>query len=283
MSVSRVSTTSGLMAGAAAVTQVQAVQYASSFSELKDAVETGDLQRSRVTLNEFQRVAAGAASSGIDPIRQIPVLSRDFMAIRNALRKGDMKAAQDSLSSLKVNLGFVSPDLTEQPTASSLVAVLAPDATPNARPTVRKLADESVKDDAPIVLENLGFLGADSELLREVRSIRTPAPSRNSTSTSSTFIRSRPELTSFSQKAQVFPTYDPVAKLSVPVANNSLQAQIVVQGLAATQPNAQMADLDGTTFAPTPELMLGSKGISIPPGAELQFSNNPILLRTVSF
>jgi hypothetical protein len=44
-----------------------------------------------------------------------------------------------------------------------------------------------------------------------------------------------------------------------------------------------MRNLDGTAFAPTPELMLGSKGISIPPGAELQFSNNPILLRTVSF
>jgi hypothetical protein len=239
MSVSRVSATSGLMAGAAAVAQAQALQYASSFGELRDAVETGDLQRSRLTLNEFQRVAAGAASSGLDPIRQIPVLSKDFMGIRDALRKGDMKAAQDSLSSLRVNLGFVSSDLKEQPAASSLDAVLSPNATPGARPTVRKLADESVKDDAPIVLENLGFLGADSELLREVRSIRTPAPSRNSTSTSSTFIRSRPELNSFSQKAQVFPTYDPVAKLSIPVASNSLQAQIVVQGLAATQPNAQ--------------------------------------------
>jgi hypothetical protein len=234
-------------------------------------------------LNEFQRVAAGAASSGLDPVRQIPVLSRDFMGVRNALRKGDMKAAQDSFSRLKVNLGFVSSDLAEQPTVSPLKTGVAPSPTPSARPTVRKLADDSLRDDAPIVLENLGFLGADSELLREVRSIRTPGPSRNATSTSSTFIRSRPEVTSFSQKAQVFPTYDPVAKLSIPVANNSLQAQIVVQGLAATQPNAQVADLDGTTFAPTPELMLGSKGISIPPGAELQFSNNPVLLQTVSF
>jgi hypothetical protein len=30
-------------------------------------------------------------------------------------------------------------------------------------------------------------------------------------------------------------------------------------------------------------MMLGSKGMSIPAGAQLQFANNPILLQTIAF
>ena len=69
--------------------------------------------------------------------------------------------------------------------------------------------------------------------------------------------------------------------MTIPPVNTSTQA--VLQGLAATQPDAQLRDLDGTPFAPTPELLLGTKGMSIPAGAQLRFANNPILLQTIAF
>lgn len=282
MSVSRLNATSGSLAAGAALVQSQALQYANRFVELRDTVEAGDLAASKRNLIEFQRVAAGAASSGLDPIRQIPVLSKDFAGIRDALVKGDIEAAQASLASLRRSMGAVAPVFVS-PNPNTQAAQLAPpDQKPVTQKTVRSLPKEPLNNRESIVLESLGFLGADEELLRELHSIRASTLPKGPVNTSSTFIRVLPELTSFTQTSQVFPTStDAFAELGLPPANNSTQAQVVVQGLAATQPNAQLGDMDGTAFAPTPELLLGTKGMTIPPGAELQF-NNPSTLQRFS-
>lgn len=278
MSVSRVSATSGTMAAAAAIYQAQALQYASHFGELQAAILAGDLRGSRQLLSEFQRVASGAATKGLDPVRQIPVLSKEFSGIRDALTKGDMEAARKSLLQLQRALPGV-VGLPQSEPAEPELGIVQPPSKANARPVVRKAQVESETEDGSIVLENLGFLGADAEMLKEVRSPRAVAPAKSPTSTSSTFIKARPELTSFSQKSQVFPTStDAAATLSVPGAKTLVQARVVVQGLAATQPSAQEPYPDGTAFAPTPELMLGSRGMSIPPGALLRFADKPALL-----
>lgn len=280
MSVSRVNATSGSLAAGAALVQSQALQYASRFMELRDAVEAGDLQASKRNLMEFQRVAAGAATNGIDPLRQIPVLSKDFMGIRDALLKGDIGAAQDSLASLSRSMGAVAPVFSPASLGVEAALPAAPNQKPPTQRTVRSVPKEQQRKQESIVLESLGFLGADKELIRELHSMEASTPPRGPADTSSTFIRVLPELTSFAQTSQVFPTStDFFAGLGLPLANNSAQAQIVIRGLAATQPNAQAADVDGTAFAPTPGLLLGSKGMTIPPGAELRF-DDPALLHT---
>jgi hypothetical protein len=263
--------------------QSQALQYANRFVELRDAVEAADLEASKRSLLEFQRVATGAASNGLDPLRQIPVLSKDFAGIRDALLKGNIGAAQDSLASLKRSMGAVAPVFSSQNSNTEATSLVSPSPKPSGQKTVRSLPKEPLKNPESIVLESLGFLGADEELLRELHSIQASSPPKGLENTSSTFIRVRPELTSFTQTSQVFPTStDSFSELGLPPSNTSTQAQVVVRGLAASQPNAQLADLDGTTFAPTPELLLGTKGITIPPGAELQFDDSSTL-QTLSF
>lgn len=283
MSVSPINATSGTMAAAATVAQSQASQYANRFVQLRDAVESGDVQKARQTLIDFQRVAAAAASNGLDPIRQIPVLAEDYAGMRDALLKGDVQGARDSLASLKRSLGIAPPNAQTNQGADSAPR-LSSEPAPRAQKTMRSISKDSSRSEESIILESLGFLGADQELLNHAHAIRSSTPSKGPANTSSTFIRVRPELTSFAQKSQIFPTStSSLGELAMPMANTSTQAQVVVQGLAATQPNAQLADLDGTAFAPTPELLLGSKGLTIPPGAELRFANNPILLQTLSF
>jgi hypothetical protein len=253
------------MAATAAASQAQAIQYVTHFRELQAVISTGDLQGSRQSLSEFQRVAAGAASKGLDPLRQIPVLSKDFSGIRDALAKGDIQAAQNSLSSLQRSLNVaVSP--RSQPAAPALEGT--------SLEAIRKTPVPAGTNYGATALGSEGFLGADAELLNELRFASAATQPEKPVVTSSTFIKAQPELTSFTQKSQVFPTsMDSVAKLSLPVANTLVQARVVVQGLAATQPNAQETDSDGTAFAPTPELMLGSKGMTIPPGAQLRIDH----------
>lgn len=281
MSVSRINATSGTMAAAAALAQAQAVQYANHFAELHNAIDSGDLGAARKALSEFQRDSTLAAANGFDPVNQTSSLRREFSSIRKALLKGDIKTAQTALSTLKKELGVAQPE-AEGGTAAASLDTLA--AVVNAEDSLsagrargafgRNAALASSKNSRP--------LGAGGDLIRDIRSPQGAAQPGDPQKTSSTFIKIQPALTSFTQGPQVFPTSGASAsKLSVPLVNTSTQA--VLQGLAATQPNAQARDLDGTSFAPTPEMMLGSKGMSIPAGAQLQFANNPILLQTVAF
>jgi hypothetical protein len=280
MSVSRINATSGSMAAAAAIAQAQALQYAHHFAELHNAIDSGDLGAARKALSAFQRDAAVTAVNGFDPISQISSLRREFSGIRKALLKGDISAAQTSLSSLRKEIGLLQPADTED----SLPGVLQPfvetqssEVLP-ARPRLVLAPDGNHRKPS---WRDLNHLGADGALPRDIRS----APdvlSEEPQKTSRTFIKTQPALSSFAQGPQVFPTSDSFAsKISVPTVKTSTQA--VLQGLAATQPNAQELDLDGTPFAPSPEMMLGSKGMSIPAGAQLQFEDNPITLRPVAF
>ncbi len=281
MSVSRINATSGTMAAAAAIAQAQAVQYASHFAELHNAIDSGDLGAARKALSEFQRDSAIATVNGFDPVNQTSSLRREFSTIRRALLKGDVKTAQTSLSTLRKELGLALPKAEESQVSSTLEALAAAVDTKDL-PSVRRALGAFGRDAALAASKNSKSLGAGSDLVRDIRSLQTAVQSGDPKMTSSTFIKIQPALTSFTQGPQVFPTSSASAsKLSVPSVNTSTQA--VLQGLAATQPNAQAGDQDGTSFAPTPEMMLGSKGMSIPAGAQLQFANNPILLQTIAF
>ena len=281
MSVSSINATSGTMAAAAAIAQAQAVQYATHFAELHNAIDSGDLGGARKALSEFQRDSSVATANGYDPVNQTASLRREFSGIRKALLEGDMKAAQTALSTLKKELGV------EQSVSAEESVSTDPEASPVAAKAenlaVAKGASGALGKDAALASsKNPRPLGAGSDFIQDIRSLLVAGQSGDPKKTSSTFIRIQTALASFTQAPQVFPTSGSVAStLSVLSVNTSTQA--VLQGLAATQPNAQARNLDGTSFAPTPELMLGSKGMSIPAGAELQLANNPILLQTLSF
>ncbi len=284
MSVSSINATSGTMAAAAAIAQAQAVQYATHFAELHNAIDSGDLGGARKALSEFQRDSSVATANGYDPVNQTSSLRREFSGIRKALLEGDMKAAQTALSTLKKELGVEQSESAEESVSTD------PEASPVAAKAenlaVAKGAVGAVgafgKDAALASSKNPRPLGAGGDFIQDIRSLQAAGQSRDPKKTSSTFIKIQTALTSFTQAPQVFPTSGSAdSTLSVLSVNTSTQA--VLQGLAATQPNAQARNLDGTSFAPTPELMLGSKGMSIPAGAELQLANNPILLQTLSF
>jgi hypothetical protein len=281
MSVSRINATSGTMAAAAAIAQAQAVQYANHFAELHNAIDSGDLGAARKALSEFQRDSAVATANGFDPVNQTSSLRREFSSIRKALLKGDIKTAQASLSTLKKELGVAQPAAKESALSASLGSLAAAVNSADL-PSVRRSLGAFGRDAALATSKNAKSLGVGGDLIRDIRSLQTAVQSGDPKMTSSTFIKIQPALTSFTQGPQVFPTSSAFSsKLSVPSVNTSTQA--VLQGLAATQPNAQARDLDGTSFAPTPEMMLGSKGMSIPAGAQLQFANNPVLLQTIAF
>jgi hypothetical protein len=235
MSVSRVNATSGTMASAAAVAQAEAVRYAFNFAELQNKIDAGDLDGAKVALSEFQRDSAVATARGFDPVNQTSSLRSEFASIRKALLKGDIETAQSSLSNLRKELGVPQPVARETSDPSGSLPVL-------------------------ISIDESDAVSA--------------SPSADAKRMSSTFIKNQPALASFTQGPQVFPTSGASSfELSVPSVSTSTQA--VVQGLAAFQTSGQSRDSDGTSFAPTPELMLGSKGMSIPDGAQLQLDDNP--------
>jgi hypothetical protein len=280
MSVSRINATSGSMAAAAAIAQAQAVQYANHFAELHNAIDSGDLGGARRALSEFQRDSAVAAANGIDPVSQTSSLRREFSNIRRALQKGDISAAQTALSTLKKEMGILESPDRGTPLSSELEP-LVESADPGTLPTRPRLVASAGRN-KQASREDSKALGPDDAFSRDILSPQEVVPSVGPRNTSSTFIKTQPALTSFTQAPQVFPTSDSFAsRMSVPLVNTSTQA--VLQGLAATQPNAQELDLDGTPFAPSPEMMLGSKGMSIPAGAQLQFANNPTTLQRVAF
>jgi hypothetical protein len=121
-------------------------------------------------------------------------------------------------------------------------------------------------------------LTSSSRVVQDIRSLQVVLSSGDPKKISTTFIKMRQELTSFAQSPLVFPTSDAgIAKLSV---NSSTQA--VLQGISATMPGGLPNESAGTSFAPTPELLLGSKGMTIPQGADINFSGTPILLKGLS-
>jgi hypothetical protein len=270
------------MATAAAIAQSQAVQYANHFVELQRAIDSGDIGQAQDALLNFQRESTVAAQNGVDPINQIFSLRREFSSIQSALIKGDIRVAQSSLSNLRKELGVPQPPTQIAPSSA-------------------KLGSGEGQPDLPVVSTTTGLIGTrgggKSGGAPEVGQPRVdrrtdssgalwmqPSDSEVQTTriTSSTFIKSQPSIVSFNQSPQVFPTSNAgLSKPSIPVVSTSKQA--VLQGLAATLPDAQAPDLDGTAYAPTPELMIGSKGMSIPPGAMLRHANNSILLQMMAF
>jgi hypothetical protein len=235
MSVSRVSSTLGSMASAAAVAQSEMVRYAVRFADLNHAIDSGDLGSARKALSEFQRDSAVATARGFDPVNQTSSMRSEFASIRRALLKGDIQTAQASLSNLKKELGIP-------------------------------------QKGAPL---GGAFSGADPVLgtVGDVGTAPVDQPSETSR-VSNTFIRNQPALVSFSQSPQVFPTSG-ASDFELSERSVSTSTQAVMQGLSASRPDVQGPDLDGTSFAPTPELMLGSKGMSIPDGAQLQLDDSP--------
>jgi hypothetical protein len=236
------------MASTAAVAQAEAMRYAIHFAELHNAIDSGDLGRARKALSEFQRDSALATARGFDPVNGTSSLRSEFASIRRALQKGDIQTAQSALSNLRREMleremGF-----------------------PDQRDSVEQTL--SVHSSAPESAELVDAVSVvQSGILKDV---------------SSTFIQRQPALVSFTQGPQVFPTSGASNfELSAPSVSTSTQA--VLQGPGATQWYADTYSVDGTAFAPTPELLLGSTGMSIPDGAQLQFADSPLSLRMPSF
>jgi hypothetical protein len=272
MSVSSIHATTGTMAAAAAVFQAQAVQYSNHF---------GDLGEARRALSVFQKDSAVALANGYDPINQTAVLRQDFSTLKKALSKGDIRLAQATLSTLKKDLGLAQKEAGAATQASADLQALGVAVKAGNLPFA-KTALASFGKNLALASANRNQgqapLNSSSREVQDIRSLQVAIASGDSKNTSTTFIKLRPELASFAQSPLVFPTSGAaVTKLSV---NTSTQA--VLQSMAAAVFDGTSSNSDGTSFAPTPELILGSKGMTIPPGADLQISQNPFLLKGLS-
>lgn len=281
MSVSTINATTGSMAVGAAIVQAQAVQYANHFADLQKAVGSGDLKQAREALSVFQRDSAVASASGYDPVSHTLAVRQDFSVLKKALQVGDIRTAQTALSTLRKDMGLDEAGSGTDRAPASDVQVLA---------TAIQAGDVAVAKGALGALgKNLalsrsqdvlasGTLRSGGNVLQDIRSLQMALSSGDKEEINKTFIKLEPELTSFAQSPQVFPTSQSV-KVDLSV-NTSIQA--VIQGIESTIPGAQTADTAGTSFAPTPELILGSKGMTIPPGADLPISRDLILLKGLS-
>lgn len=273
------------MAAAAAVAQAQAVQYANRFVELQGAVDSGDLGAARKALSAFQKESVVSAAMGLDPLSQASSLRREFASVRKALLRGDISTAQAGFSNLRKELGLPQSQLRRGGSrGDSGSAVLASEEQgltvideASSKPGLA-----SRRDAVSVSPAKVGFGATAAGADVRTRAEQPPTGVADEELAGETVIRTQAALTPFNQSPQVFPTSTASeARMTIPPVNTSTQA--VLQGLAATQPDAQLRDLDGTPFAPTPELLLGTKGMSIPAGAQLRFANNPILLQTIAF
>jgi hypothetical protein len=265
MSVSSISATSGSMAAAVAVAQSQALQYAGYFRELVTAVESADLDGARQALTGLSRISPMAAANGFDPLNQTPSFSRDFVGIRKALLKGDIRAAQSSLSSLKKEMEWVFGGRREE-------QVSVP---PTSNPPV-----EGLRAEQPAVsLEAGEFSRGDANGVREDRGASVSGTAQAAAEMVGTSIQIDPALASFKQAPRVFPTSS--ASTLQPAVSTS--RQLAAQVFTAMQPEALDSVPHGTAFAPDPGMMLGSRGMSIPEGALLELKRGQILPPTFAF
>ena len=288
MSVSTINATTGSMAAAAAVLQAQAVQYSNHFATLQNAVSSGNLGEARQALSVFQRDSAVASLNGYDPVNQTAALRQNFSALKKALTLGDIRTAQSSLSTLQKEMTLSEKQVGANGGASADLQTLDTAIQQGNLPFAKKALAAFSKD---VALNSAGNsaggtngskgavpLNSGSKAIRDIRSLQVAISSGDQQKTSTTYIKVRPELASFAQGPLVFPTSEAaVTRLSV---NTSTQA--VLQSMAAIVFNGLSDKSDGTSFAPTPELLLGSKGITIPPGADLPISRTPFILKGLS-
>lgn len=269
------------MAAAAAIVQARAVQYSHNFTALQTAINSGDLDAARQALSVFQRDSAVASVNGYDPVSQSPAARQDFSALKKAVLIGDIRAARTALSSLKENMGLQQTGAVPSGSAATdfqnLKTAIHSGDVASAKRSLVELG-KNIGLSASTESGSLPSLNLSGEAVQDIRSLQVALASGDPQKISATFIKVEPELASFSQAPQVFPTSaDAAEKLSV-----TSSTQAVLQGIGATMPGAQPNHSDGTAFAPTPELILGSKGMTIPLGADLPFSKDSILLKGLS-
>jgi hypothetical protein len=277
MSVSITNATTGTMAAAAAIAQAQAVQYTNHFASLKVAVDSGDPNKAKQALAVFQKDSAVATANGYDPVTQTAARRQDFSTLKKAVSIGDIRTAKTALSNLLTGMGL---DKASVPASSSTSANI--EAGTASRAGVERVASATSSPaktaTAVSTADDRSLTGSDLQTIRDIRSIQSALTSTGPQKTSNTFIKPEPQLSSFSQAPQVFPTFsDTVNKLTL---NSTVQA--VVQGIGLSMPGGQPSHTDGTSFAPTPELILGSKGMTIPPGADVRMSRDLVLLKGLS-
>lgn len=281
MSVSTLNATTGSMAAAAAIMQAHAVQYANHFANLQNAVGSGDLKEAKQALSVFQRDSATAAANGYDPVSQTLASRRDFSALKKALNVGDIRTAQAALSMLKKDMGLEESGLGTRGSIKADVQLLSTAIQAGDVASAKAALGSFGKKLALSTSQEGGVSGpldSGSKVIQDIRALQIALSSRDKQQISNTFIKLEPELTSFSQAPQVFPTSgDSTLKPSV-----STSAQLLIQGIGSTLPGAQSKDSAGTSFAPTPALILGTKGMTIPTGADLPISHDLILLKGLS-
>lgn len=268
------------MAAAAATAQAQAVQYASHFAALQNAIGSGNLKDARQALSVFQRDSAVASANGYDPVSQSLSTRQDFSALKKAVMIGDLRTAQTAFSSLKENMGLQQNGAKTPGAASAELQSLATAVSTGDIASAKKSLGEFGKKIAlaTSVASPSPALNPGGKTIQDIRSLQVSLSSGDPKKISTTFIKVEPELASFAQAPQVFPTSgDSFAKLSV-----TSSTQAVLQGIESTMLGAQPSRTGGTTFAPTPELILGSKGMTIPPGADIPFPKDSVLLKGLS-
>lgn len=267
MSVSSINSTTGSMAAAAATLQAQAVQYANNFNNLQNAVSSGNVKEAQKALASFTKDTAIASANGFDPMSQSTALRQDFSALKKAISIGDLRSAATTLSLLKKDLSTpVQKTSAAAKTSSDLQGLASAVNSGSADATKKALAAFSI--DVALAATTPSSRNSAAAVVKDIRAIQSAISSGDSKATSIAFQKSWPELTSFAQSPLVFPTSENgAAQLSV-----SSSSQAVLQNMRTAVLQGQSNSADGTPFAPTPDMMLGSRGITIPPGAALNLS-----------
>lgn len=259
MSVSSINATTGSSA-AAAVLQAQAVQYANHFASLQNAVNSEDLNGARKALASFQQASSVASANGFDPVSQSVMLREAFSSLKKAIAGGDISTAKSAMASTVQALGGT-PSVLGVPSASTDVqavgAVQSPESSARTSDAVRsgelkgatlkagetELLTESSREESSIATLPPPSASLSIKFVPDARSLQVALKSGDPKKVSSTFVKIEPELSSFKQGPQVFPTAGMAAYTLPPTVTNSKQA--VLQGMQPLFASASEVSVPG--------------------------------------
>jgi hypothetical protein len=221
--------------------QAQAAQYSSHFAALQNASGSGDLKSAREALRDFQKDSATATVNGYDPVNQSASLRQAFASVRKALAGGDMSTAKTAMASVVQGLSATNGGSVAVKLGSDLQSLETAVKAGNLESASQALRTFG-KDSALAFSKEIAAAAsatdsgspaqvAAARMISDIRSLQVALKSGDPRKASSTYVKLQPELKSFTQAPQVFPTAAAAAYTLPPTVTNAKQA--VLQGLAA--------------------------------------------------
>jgi ribosomal protein S20 len=222
---------------------------------------TASLSSARKALATFQQDSAAATLRGYDPVNQNASLREAFSAIRKALAGGDIATAKTAMASVVKGVSAAQGPTVSSRLATDVNAIKSAVQTGDLKSASQALTafgkDAGTLASTAVVDANLvaSKQNGGAKIIPDVRSLQVALKSGDPKKVSSTFLKVEPELSSFSQTPQVFPTAAAGPYTLPPTATVTNSKQALIQGLQS------LVD-GGSQFAISSSTVLGSKGIA---------------------